>query len=178
MFERTHPCCIRPCYTPVEKYFCVSRGMSVYLRKLYDMTRQEFSEKLCEVKKEMKMPLPEMVYSLRMLVHQIRRIEKAQHNYALAKAISYLQVLNHHIEVTVGSSKTKIYTTDDAVQWFRIVKGDESANELAPKINVSSSTVNFILSGERGIAIDVFLSICNHYNAIVGFAKNERTKRP
>lgn len=146
-----------------------------------DMTRQEFSEKLRQTRICVGKTTSEMMFSLRVLDSQVRRIEKAQHNFALTKAISYLNVLDHHIEVSNDYSFTVVNNQVDIVDWFdhvKFVTGNLSANALAPKIGIAQQTISKILSGKGTVTIDVFLTICNHYNAIVRFAKNERTKRP
>lgn len=51
-------------------------------------------------------------------------------------------------------------------------------SQLASQLGITQSAVSLILSGKSSLTTDVFLSICNYYNAKIKFIKNERDNEP
>lgn len=116
----------------------------------------------------------DMVVPLRVLDSQIRRIEKAKNNFSVNRALEYLAALGYCLEIENEYSHVVIRSSGDAVDWIKGVKGNTSARALARELSISPANVDFILRGERGLTIDVFLTICNYYNAEIKFIKNEQ----
>ena len=116
----------------------------------------------------------DMMLSLKVLDSQIRRIEKAKNNFSLSRSISYLDAIGYHIEVEGRNSYLILYDSPEAVEWFKSIKGEVSMSKLAPELGITQSALSLILSGKNSLSIDVFLAICNYYNAEIKFIKNEQ----
>lgn len=139
------------------------------------MNRIEFGKKLCDIRNNEGVSMMDMMLSLKVLDSQIRRIEKAKNNFSLAKVISYLDVIGYHVEVEGRNSYLILYDSAEAVEWFKSIKGEVSMSKLAPQLGITQSALSLILSGKNSLTIDVFLAICNYYNAEIKFVRNEKT---
>lgn len=138
------------------------------------MDRTEFSQKLYEIRNSEGVSTMDMMLSLKVLDSQIRRIEKAKNNFSLSRSISYLDAIGYHIEVEGRNSYLILYDSPEAVEWFKSIKGEVSMSKLAPELGITQSALSLILSGKNSLSIDVFLAICNYYNAEIKFIKNEQ----
>ena len=65
-----------------------------------------------------------------------------------------------------------LYDSSEAVEWFKSIKGEVSMSKLAPELGITQSALSLILSGKNSLSIDVFLAICDYYNAIIKFVKD------
>ena len=74
------------------------------------MTRQEFSQKIADYRKQSGLTMKEICFKLSCLPGDVYRIERGTYGYNLQKCLSYLDALN--LELIINISKKKVRITD------------------------------------------------------------------
>lgn len=182
-FWKTHPCRIRPCFrqekNTVSNFDLVlSNGFTNFVRKPNCMTKKEFCEALVKLREAEGCGKNAMCKRTGLTFQALQRIEAGITNYGLVKPIVYLEAIGYHIEVESRNSYLMLFEPSDALEWFRSIRGDTAMSQLASQLGITQSAVSLILSGKSSLTTDVFLSICNYYNAKIKFIKNERDNEP
>lgn len=153
-----------------------SKIVSIFAEKLATMDRIEFSNLLVQTKINSGVSTSELMFALKIMPSQLKRIEKAENNYSLDKAIGYLHILNQYIHVANDYFEVDVNKPEDFVEAFRHLKTDVPTTVLARKLDASVTMLNRILSYRSAITIDVFLSICTFYNLKIEICGREVKK--
>lgn len=127
------------------------------------MTRIEFCNLLKEAKDKSGVSTLELMCTLRMMPSQLRRIECAENNFALSKAISYLCAINKQLVVGTWA----IENISQTVDWLKEMKDDIPCSQLAPLIGINEDILNRILRGVSGFSIDPFLKTANYFKQTI-----------
>lgn len=153
----------------------LSNGFTNFAGNPNDMTKKEFCESLVKLREAEKCGKNALCKRTGLTFQALQRIEAGVTNFGLIKPIVYLDAIGYHIEVEGRNSYLILYDPADAVEWFRSIKGEFSMSQLAPQLGVTQSTISLILSGRNSLTTDVFLSVCDFYNATIKFVRNETT---
>lgn len=129
----------------------------------WNMTRSEFCQLLKEAKDKSGVPTLEIMCVLRMMPSQLRRIECAENNFALSKALSYLSAIDKRLCV----GKWTIENISQTVDWLKEMKADTPCSQLAPLIGVNEDILNRILRGVSSFSIDPFLKTAEYFKQTI-----------
>lgn len=133
------------------------------------MDRQEFSKILADYRVEKGIKVKELCFKLNYLPEDIRRIEKASHNYNLQKCLDYLDAIGAQMVLSTTKKNVKIKKYKDILSF--VVKqrdGVYSQRGLAEAIGCSRVMIAYYETERSVMTIDVLLKISD----VLGFTLN------
>lgn len=128
------------------------------------MTREEFSKQLRELRDENRVLVKNIAYALNVESTHIHRYEKAQHSYALSKAIGYIHAVNAELSLEHQDGTSDVVRApEDAISLFKSLR-KLSYRALGDAVGVTHNSLRKIEVGETALSIDIFLKLSEYYN--------------
>lgn len=124
------------------------------------MNRLTFCDEIKHIRKESKIPMKSICFSMDVMPTAISRLENGSNNFNLKLLLSYLRSINAHLVLTYQNSHIAIIDYDQFIDWLINIRNiNYSQRSLAEKINVSYTTIANIERKATVISIDTFLKI-------------------
>lgn len=130
------------------------------------MTREEFSTKLKELRKESGVLLKRIYAKMDVAPIIVTRIENATGNYTLKRALSFLDAINAELYLYDQNYNCgQLIESDVQALAFleKYMKGTTSVS-IADNIGLTKSAVGNIRNGKTVLTIDPFLRISEFFN--------------
>lgn len=149
------------------------------------MTREEFSARLKELRRESGETVKKVCVALDCLHTDLYRIDNAKFNYGLERALKYADAISANVCVAISNKQcidthhVVLHNTQQIVDILTRARGDTTFSQVATDIGVVHSTVSRVEKGKCALTIDVFLKLADYYGmevSIVPKQKQETTQ--
>ena len=123
------------------------------------MTRQEFSKRMADYRKENNIAVKDVCFKLKCLPGEVYDFEKGKHSYNLQKCLDYLDAVGLALTVKIGNKRIpKFKSYDEIVEFItNRRKARYTKRAFATSVGCSSQAITFFEKKECIAKIDTIL---------------------